>query len=502
MAKTYEGALEALQKIPQDYKATIAGHIERIEDSKVVIIDKLTKWESLTGTEGGWQIDDAALALDKIDTFELGEVELTQAEKEFGPGYYKRFTIKAGDITGVYKLQEKIITPTKARQVITADPDYDALSTVTVEPIPAAYQNVTGVTATADQVLAGAVFVDSTGEPVDGIMANNGDFAAVLDTVTTNITIPQGYHSGNSTVDVALEEKVVDFAPAGQTVTPSAGKVLSKVTVNAAPTTTVSIDAEPVKQNDGYYKVSATTGTGYINNGSASVTLNPITELTVSGTKVSVNKGYTDSEISVDLAVADSDLTAVNIKSGVELFGIAGTFTNSDTVEGEGQTAATAGDMLSGTSAWVDGKQINGSIVRRDAIDATLTPTSDSYNISNGYYAVDGNIDVASSNLTPDFNPAGATYTASDSFYKEVVIPAVPDTEILPTEVLTGKKYYNHGELKEGTMANHGDITVDADEAILESQSTGVELVNLTAGYVNSVNVTFDGSLYARLAAI
>ena len=71
------------------------------------------------------------------------------------------------------------------------------LSKVTVAAIPAAYQDVTGVTATADKVLDGSVFVDSDGEAVEGTMANKGAVSATIDGLTvSSYTIPAGYHNG------------------------------------------------------------------------------------------------------------------------------------------------------------------------------------------------------------------------------------------------------------------------------------------------------------------
>lgn len=97
-------------------------------------------------------------------------------------------------------LEDRTVTPTKAAQEITAAAG-KVLGKVTVEAIPEAYQDVTGVTATGADVLEGKTIVSSTGERVAGAMTNNGAVSAAIDGLTTtSYTIPAGYHTGEGTV--------------------------------------------------------------------------------------------------------------------------------------------------------------------------------------------------------------------------------------------------------------------------------------------------------------
>lgn len=68
--------------------------------------------------------------------------------------------------------------------------------------IPEGYHNTTGVTATAEHVLTGDVFVDRRGNRVNGKMPDNGPVQKYINALNeSSVDIPAGYTSGG-TVDI------------------------------------------------------------------------------------------------------------------------------------------------------------------------------------------------------------------------------------------------------------------------------------------------------------
>ena len=209
------------------------------------------------------------------------------------------YTIPAGYHNGSGKVklvvQTKTATPTKSTQTIKPDSG-KVLSQVTIDPIPDAYQDVTSVTATAPNVLDGDVFVDAEGTEVEGTMPNNGAVSKTLDTTTNNqsYTVPKGYHSGTGKVGIVLEDKgTVTPTKSAQTITPAAGKVMSKVIVGAIPAayqdvTGVTAGAGDVLDNKYFVTAAGVKTEGTMpNNGAIEKTMDGLTT-----TSVTVPAGY------------------------------------------------------------------------------------------------------------------------------------------------------------------------------------------------------------------
>ena len=271
----------------------IATQISRIQTDRNTIRTKLVDLGLATSTDN---LDALATAVDGIANRGAVNASVQEGDTYTIPaGYHHGSGVVSGVAGGGnYSLQAKTVTPTKSQQAITADAGYYGLSGVTVAAIPANYQDVSATTATAANVLTGKVFTDADGVVTTGTMANNGAVSKTLNTTTTSYTIPAGYHSGSGKVSITLEEKSVTPTKAAQSITPTAGKVLSKVSVAAIPAayqdvTGVTAIAAHVLDGDIFVSSDGTAVEGTMpNNGAISATIDGLT-----ATSVSIAAGYT-----------------------------------------------------------------------------------------------------------------------------------------------------------------------------------------------------------------
>lgn len=268
--------------------------ITRLQTARNTIRTKLVDLGLVASTA---KLDACATAVEGIANRGAVSAQVQEGDTYTIPAGYHN---GSGTVSGVagggnYNLQSKSITPTKAQQSVTPDVGYYGLSDVTVAAIPENYADVSIVTAGAADVLANKVIVDATGVTVAGTMPNNGAVSKVLDATLDNqsYTVPAGYHSGLGTVSIVLEEKSATPTKSAQDITPTSGKVLSKVTVNPIPDNYIdTTDADATAANilvdkTAYVGGVKVTGT-MANNGDTSGTIDGLTT-----TSAAIPAGYT-----------------------------------------------------------------------------------------------------------------------------------------------------------------------------------------------------------------
>lgn len=271
---------------------SISTEISRIQTNRNTIRAKLVELGMATNTDN---LDRLASAIEGV--VNQGAISVTVQEGDtytIPAGYHNG----SGTVSGVagggnYNLQSKTATPTKKQQSVTPDSGYYGLSDVTVAPIPDNYQDVSSVNAGAGDVLTGKIYVTADGTVTTGTMPNNGVANKTLDATTISYTIPKGYHSGTGKVQIVLETKTITPTKSAQDVTPTAGKVLSKVTVAAIPDNYIDTsDADAVAANiladkTAYVKGVKVEGT-MPNNGATGGSIDGLTT-----TSYTIPSGYT-----------------------------------------------------------------------------------------------------------------------------------------------------------------------------------------------------------------
>lgn len=379
----------------------VATEIARIQTDRNTIRTKLVDLGLATSTAS---LDACATAIEGIENRGAVNASVTEGNTYTIPkGYHNGSGTVAGVAGGGnYTLQTKSVTPTKKEQNITSDDGYYGLSAVTVAAIPEAYQDVSSTTAAAGNVLAGKVFVTKEGAVTTGTMVNNGAISKTLTPSDTSYTVPAGYHSGAGKVQIVTETKSATPGESAQDVTPTTGKVLSKVTVGAIPAkyadaTDVSVTADKLLKDETAIGWDATTKapvtvTGTMpNNGTVSKTLDTTT------TSYTIAKGYHSGTGTVKLVLETKSATPT--EASQDITPTAGKVLSKVTVariptkyaDATGMTATAAG-MLADTTAigWDSTKSVpvklTGTMANNGSTSATIDGlTQTSVTIPAGY---------------------------------------------------------------------------------------------------------------------
>ena len=311
-------------------------------------------------------------------------------------------------------------------------------ATIVADNFPTAIDGIVTVnegtadaTAAAEEILYGeTAYVN--GEKVTGTMPNKGAITMTL-SAGGSYTISKGYHNGSGQIKAkSLADQTVadatsadilsgktayvngskvtgtiptktssDFTASGATVSVPAGYYASAASKSVATATqatpTISVSAA------GTITASATQDAGYVSTGTKSATHSLPT--TKGGTITPSTERQTvaayGTYVTGDVVVSGSvNLVPEKIASGVNIFGVTGTYTN--------DANAAAGEILSGKTAWVNGSKVTGTMTNQGAKTSSLN-AGGSYTIPAGYH--NGSGKVTANSLA---SQTSATATASD----------------------------------------------------------------------------------------
>ena len=340
------------------------------------------------------------------------------------------------------------ITPTESSQTITADSGYDGLSSVQINAISSTY----------------------VGSEIDR------QSAADLSVSGGTITAPAGYYE----TDVSASVTTMNLPTAAA----SSRSGTTKATINRS--TSAQYINIPIGYNSAAasYTISATpnmtlpTSVSTSSSGTAKLTITP----TTSNRYLNIPTGY-NGTASYYTIKGDSNLLAANIKSGISIFGVAGSYTAPTGLDTSDATA-TAADILDTKTAYVNGTKITGSMTNNGATGDTITTQGGTYTIPAGYTS--GGTVTASLTATTLTNSiiSGSAYAEATGDYawrSTVQIPAgyhnavtltkdfssifpAPDTPATASQILLNYQAYDKdGKLITGTMTNNsiGTITLD-----------------------------------------
>jgi len=187
------------------------------------------------------------------------------------------------------------------------------------------------------------------------------------------INIPTGYNSAGAYYKISA---VANGSATGPSSISQSSATVTTGT-NTITLTKTSVDTTP------------TVSAGYVSSATASTATVSLTASVTTKASATITPGTSDQTISAgtyltgnQVISGDSDLVAGNIKSGVQIFGVTGSYTGLDTSD----ATATAGDIISGLTAYADGRKLEGSLIVQKYYTGSTVPSGSLGNNGDIYF--------------------------------------------------------------------------------------------------------------------
>ena len=213
----------------------------------------------------------------------------------------------------------------------------------------------------------------------------------------------------NTLIDLTKDTVSPDTLGSGKTAHDKTGTKITGTHVESSGLDTsdaTATSSDILNGETAYTKDGKTTGT-MANNGTVSATISKANET------YSIKKGYHDGNGTVGLSKTEKDkIIPENIKNGVSILGVDGSYIGGSTGIDTSDATATASDILYGKTAYVNNEKVTGSIT--SISDQIITPGTKDVMIMKGYFLkgdqlIKGDANLKSENIKKNISIFGVT---------------------------------------------------------------------------------------------